>query len=357
MEQASDDRSYSLLDIERFAEREGLRLRSYRAIDKREIKSNRNYPIILILNDGSSLHAVLLIRRVFSYYLLYDPSRGKRWVSFSELLESWNGEYLSGSVFKKKCYRRKGKIKKGNMAISIAFKIGSFLALVSCFITLNLDVIYIYPIILFVLYVISETSSKIWIRAHHRSIDMKIADSSDKVGSNCGLYRLASSYKFNELGFFFGLVDGVIISCSIVLFSLLRDPNSLFNFLSLTLGIFSLSFIFRRFEKREEERIRLGETSIEEKRGPSFANAYMELSRAIERLASIYYIKKTLAMLLSLTLALIFSSLDSVIYVDESVLNIALFSIYSENLFKVSDYFYKKHLRRTISCSLENAIR
>ena len=108
----------SLLDIKEYALNHGLSLEVFRTKDPSELLDNKEYPLLLILNESKSTHMVYLERKRRKDYVVYDPKRGKRYIPHEDLHRVFSGTFVSllsyrelGQSFQKK----KDKTRRWNL--------------------------------------------------------------------------------------------------------------------------------------------------------------------------------------------------------------------------------------------------
>lgn len=132
--QEDKDKCYSLEDIIKIANKEGVELTAFRYKCKENIFSNDVTPLLIPIKTKNILHMVLIKRIKGNKIQVYDPDLGIYWIEEDELMEIWNGECLEPKKIKKSYYNEPKKRIipiKFRIGISI-FQLSAFASLLSC---------------------------------------------------------------------------------------------------------------------------------------------------------------------------------------------------------------------------------
>ena len=145
---------YSLDQLQRAAEKEGLKLTFKRVGDKEDLLQNKSWPVFLLLGDEKNPHCVLARKTWRKRLLIDDPSSGRHWLKKDQVLKKWNGVYGEvGPYFESKCpYQKK------SVDIPWAFSLASLMeilaesALYLGFYNVQKNAPYLYSVFAFTLF-------------------------------------------------------------------------------------------------------------------------------------------------------------------------------------------------------------
>lgn len=176
--QEDKDKCYSLEDIIKIANKEGVELTAFRYKCKENIFSNDVTPLLIPIKTKNILHMVLIKRIKGNKIQVYDPDLGIYWIEEDELMEIWNGECLEPKKIKKSYYNEPKKRIipiKFRIGISI-FQLSAFASLLSCLFFVNKDYHFTIPLCLFLIFAICEFTYKRLVIAEMKYFDKKILD-------------------------------------------------------------------------------------------------------------------------------------------------------------------------------------
>lgn len=176
--QEDKDKCYSLEDIIKIANKEGVELTAFRYKCKENIFSNDVTPLLIPIKTKNILHMVLIKRIKGNKIQVYDPDLGIYWIEEDELMEIWNGECLEPKKIKKSYYNEPKKRIipiKFRIGISI-FQLSAFASLLSCLFFVNKDYHFTIPLCLFLIFAICEFTYKCLVIAEMKYFDKKILD-------------------------------------------------------------------------------------------------------------------------------------------------------------------------------------
>lgn len=150
-----EEKAPSLTELSAIALKEGVELTWKRVQDGGALLSNREFPLLLVLNrDEGQTHMVLLKKKKGSRFLIYDPSQGKCHVEKDDLIRRWTGIYgVSRVIEKKKCpYKRKRIARLSVLLPSFLCSLLGSASLFAAFFFMSDEGNFLCPILLFAAY-------------------------------------------------------------------------------------------------------------------------------------------------------------------------------------------------------------
>lgn len=169
-------KSLSLNEIILIAKREGIKLAGYKFLNKDEIKTLKKKYCLIVLKEGKYYHLVYLKKVKRKGAIILDPKRGKTYLSFEELFDKWNGEYLEViEINKKKEKFKKMKILPTSYHFIINFfQILSSLFFMSGLYFINKEISYLIPLLFFTLFILTTILFNLIITICMKNVDKKL---------------------------------------------------------------------------------------------------------------------------------------------------------------------------------------
>jgi hypothetical protein len=220
---------YSLEDLRLASSKEGAALVFKKVADPLSLKTNKKWPLLLLLKGGTNGHLVLAIRRFGKKILIHDPAEGKRWIKIPALLERWTGVFGEGSIIEK----QRCPYKKSHLIHVSALIIPSVLALVACvclfvgFYFVNEEGNYLFPIIFFGAYGLAEIAERFLAVRAMKSFDERwlpsIYDSDpERLRKNFERYY---SYKRNAFPLWLDFFEGAATAIGLLILVGMNEPS------------------------------------------------------------------------------------------------------------------------------------
>lgn len=169
-------KSLSLNEIILIAKREGIKLAGYKFLNKDEIKTLKKKYCLIVLKEDKYYHLVYLKKVKRKGAIILDPKRGKTYLSFEELFDKWNGEYLEViEINKKKEKFKKMKILPTSYHFIINFfQILSSLFFMSGLYFINKEISYLIPLLFFTLFILITILFNLIITICMKNVDKKL---------------------------------------------------------------------------------------------------------------------------------------------------------------------------------------
>jgi hypothetical protein len=220
---------YSLENLRLASSKEGVDLVFKKVADPLSLKTNKKWPILLLLKGGKNGHLVLAIRRFGKRVLIHDPADGKSWIKIPKLIEKWTGVFGEGNVTEK----RRCPFKKPHLIKSSALIIPSLLSLVACaclfvgFYFLSAEGNYLFPILFFGAYGLVEITERFLLVKAMKSFDEKwlnsIFDSDpERLRKNFERYY---SYKRNVFPSWLDFFEGAATAIGLLILVGMNEPS------------------------------------------------------------------------------------------------------------------------------------
>ena len=96
------DKAPDLAALIAYARQAGLRLEAYETPNPLELTQERSLPLILLLREQGTLHAVFVPRRGKRHFVVLDPLRGRLVVRADDLASRFSGQYLVVKSYEEK---------------------------------------------------------------------------------------------------------------------------------------------------------------------------------------------------------------------------------------------------------------
>ncbi len=141
-------RSPSFADLVSYAQKNGLRLGCYKIRDRRDLLNNKDYPLMVSIEEAGVSHLVYLLKHRGHKFIFIDPARGKRAMKDEEFVAIFTGQYLKEEEYRE-CgvhYARPEPIPQTNRALLglCSFAIQIFILLTMLFFGNGAD--YLFPL-------------------------------------------------------------------------------------------------------------------------------------------------------------------------------------------------------------------
>lgn len=302
---------YSLETLRRAGIKEGVSLSFVRVNSKESLRTNKDYPILLLFGPERDCHMVVALRRVGNSLLLDDPAEGRHFRSLAKIIARWNGIYGRVEDYQKQpCPYHPPKLG------GTAFRYGSNLLLVASqvalyagFYLMNGEEHFLITVLLLTLFgllnIASRLLSVLGMKAFDRRWLQRIYDPEAK--------RLEQNYRH-----YYAFKQGLYINggmalmdlLSFFLLSFLVGWNNLAFFASIggmAVYLFLESFFYRetllikKGELERREKCLFASNEIQEKKRKEIAY----LSQEAYKLGDYFAYGELLFLLMSFVLALI----------------------------------------------------
>lgn len=89
----------SLADLIEYGASFGLKLVAYKVRDSKEFLRNRDFPVLVCVYEKGFYHMLYLYKRKRKSFLAFDPSIGKREISFSSFESMFESKYLRATSY------------------------------------------------------------------------------------------------------------------------------------------------------------------------------------------------------------------------------------------------------------------
>lgn len=307
--QVKEDINYSLKDVIFIAKKEGLLLGAYRVKRKVEIKHNKKFPLILIFKNGDSLHSVVLIKKTFKKFKIYDPAKGVIYLKYKDLEKMWNGEYLEAIKKEKTKYKMKRKkFVNKYLFIQTFFQIFSFVSIAIGLYFLNRQISFVIPLSLFISYVIFELLQKFFFIKSLKKFDDSIIKNInfDNKKDLINVYQSMNDYKILNFGVPISFITQFI---TLVLSLIILGVNSYLNFINVTIILLTHLILFlatKRIIVNNEKIVKFSEQKI--KNGGGDENSFKNAFNSNYNYANILNIKQYICLIIIIILCLFYAS-------------------------------------------------
>lgn len=306
--------SLSIKELIEEGSKHGLLLKGYKAISPLEIKQNKTYPLLLVLNENGLIHMVYLYKRRGSSFFVFDPSKGKRRLSYAKLASIWSLTYLEVINASVKPFRAKitPLENKADSLVQILLGVFGLISLLVGFYFVNKDGSFLLSLLSFVLFSLLSIGKRVHLVKAMKRFD----DQHSHVLDELPPYKKEEPYKhYLNLK---KLIFQVSISLPVT-FAEIVGLTLLFSLNDIGVGVFILVYflltalielltkgkcdsIVRKIEE-DEARFLLGPVKKEERiKAASLLNSGYRLANIISYKGYIYF---ALALVLSLLCALI----------------------------------------------------
>lgn len=248
----------SFLELMEEASKYGTNLVALKAVDKSELRNNKDFPFIARLTFNNVYHAVYVYKMNKKFIYYYDPARGEKKVTIDEFVYIWTGELLSVKEFNKTpCPIKRKKLMKPSesiisLIISLVCSASAFLAIYF----INKESFIYLPIIFFSMMLISEIVEKKYSLIVMNNIDKRLENEVKEVKKKeyYSFYTNVEGYKkyllMNNLTLFSSFAVFLLIS---VIFIINDKMNFIYIIINLVLALGYALFLRPELNKEENE--------------------------------------------------------------------------------------------------------
>ena len=356
--QILNDEAYSLLDLKVIAESLKCELLIYKT---NNTYKNISFPCVVLIKSNQELHAVILRKKIFKHYLIYDPAKG----IFFKKIKKFNEELSDVFIILLKGSKR---LKCNLLAISKKAKIFRYLSYILHFLSfLSITLVFYFinsimylPIICIISYFVFEIAIAYFNRLMFKELDMntlKLLKQKEKIDFK----GFVENYLIFKRNFISTNVNFIISSMTILLIGMILMINNLFNYIILIVLILVKTFVYKLYSKyKAKVSLKLSklEKSIskEENANKDYASSFISLNEN-----SIKYMNCEIIYKYVQTIMIIISTFILMLMTDSMSLNFLIFHflMYKILLDKIDDLFdygkskkeYRKSLAR-LNCYL-----
>lgn len=307
-------KSLSLNEIILIAKREGIKLVGYKFLNKTEIKSLKKKHCLLVLKEEKSFHLVYLKRIKRKGIIILDPKRGKIYLTYEELFDKWNGEYLETV----KINKQKKKFKKNKILPTFYYFIIDFFQILTSlfFMTglyfINKEISFLIPLLFFTLFILNAVLFNLIITLCMKNIDKKLF---------LGIYETKGNLKDKYINitklksYLFKNPIELISSIIFIMFSIfLFGINNYLNLIAITIILFidSLFHLFSSsFFTYKKNKIENYENALFSSSVADVPNQFKLLNDEVYKFISLKNLKMYILIFLIIVLSLTISGFEN----------------------------------------------
>ncbi len=346
--QDDTETSYSLGEIIKKADEEGVVLAAYRYNNRDLIFDELVYPVLITLKQERKLHMVMVKKAKNLKIKVFDPAIGIYWISKEDLFEIWNGEIIQVLQVKKSEF--KPKIKNPiplKIRIPIfAFQILSSLFLMAGLFFVNKEFNFYIPLFLLVGFAICEFVYKRLLISGMKFFDKTILEHAFN-GNNSGFKE-----KYLKMNYFKTLVLGrpiqIINSILIIVFGVfILSINGYLNIINIALiSSFTvlLDFLELKIFDARKRNIEYSENNIFENGtyvGQNFISGISKVQKQAYDLVGFKNFKKYFIIFLTACVCLIYCAFTNEISLNFLLFHAVFYYYISDNVSKLTDLYLK----------------
>lgn len=361
--QTAKDNAYSLKDIVKIADQEGVTLEGFKYNNPESIFKSTRFPILAITKSNANLHMILIKKITRKKVLIYDPKIGIYYMKKEEFLAVWTSETLEIKNVKGSLYKDSSKspIPVKYRILSTIFQISSMVSLLAAMFFISPTYPFIVPLLLLTAFALSEITYK------RILVDtMKYFDRSYFPKIYCGDKKIfrerfidLNRYKTEVIGLPIQLINAIVVVCAGLL---ILGLNSYINVINVTFIIIIrllIDLIEHKYFMPKCRNVEASEFELfEEDNEGKYLNKIEELQNNTYRRVDFMNVKKYITVFLTIAICLLYSSVMDGIAVNFILFHVFAYYYIVENASKLldlslksSDYRYSKCLFKYYSQS------
>lgn len=357
------EKSYSLEEIIKIANIEGVILDAFKFKFKKDLLKQSNFPLLVPVKEGKMLHMVLIKKIKNGKIHIYDPKRGKKTYRFDEFDQVWTGQCLEV----KEVHKTDFKLSKLGLipwqySVSIyCLQLLSFICLAASMFFIDVHVSFYVPLIFLSVFAITEIIYKRVLISEMKYFDNKILDTSFN-GPTIDFkdrYSKMTNFKQIHLGTPIQLVNLCLVS---ILGLVLLGVNSYINLINfaIIIVVFAIMTIiqFKCLEADNKEIDSLERNILEDKitSNLDFKSRMITIQNKTYKYVNLENIKTYITGFIAVILCLFYSSLNDTVSINFLLFHLFLYLTLVKNMSKifeiirhVDDYKYYLCLYRFYS--------
>lgn len=263
-----DKKNYNFLEMSKLSSKYGVNLLGVNYSGDLDLRKVDHLPCIISLDLTSGVkHAVVLMKRRGNKFLVFDPYKGKKWITNLTLTSSWDGNLLfveSVCVKPNKPTLFDNLVSKAHLVILHSLQIISACSLIVA--TYFIDGTYnslMYTGLFLGIYLISDIFFRYYLKRMHKLISKNFLNKLSSAPSDCYEFvaRL-SEYKklffLNKIKLISSIILGVFLS---TIFIINNPLNSIVVGSCILLGMLD-ALLFNKVLKRKEEKLSIKEQDV-----------------------------------------------------------------------------------------------
>lgn len=258
-----EDRKYNFRELINIGKVNGIELLGVKVLDPMELHNCHEFPFIAVIrNKNSENHSVIVKKIKRNKVYIYDPSLGKRILTFEEFILRWtklalivkNGVKTKLKIKSPSFIRRKDKI-----LLTIFQIIGSCSLLIGTYFIDKSNYFFI-PIIFFLVFIIFEIVFRRYLLYSLSLIDEKIFSNEIDLNNSTyqEVYKTIQDYKASSLTLLPNLIFALLVCLFMSIIVILNSNlNFIYILISVILSLFETYVVLPRLKSEEAKLIEL----------------------------------------------------------------------------------------------------
>lgn len=355
--QDDTETSYSLGEIIKKADEEGVVLGAYRYNNRDLIFEEFNYPVLITLRQDKKLHMVMVKKVKKDKLKIFDPAIGIYWIKKDDLYEIWNGEIVQVLKVRKSDFKPqlRNPIPLRFRIPIFTFQILSSLFLMSGLFFVNKDFNFYIPLFLLVGFAICEFVYKRLLIVGMKFFDKTILEHAFNGNNN------NFKEKYLKMNYFKTLILGrpiqIINSIIIIVFGIfILSINGYLNIINITLiAAFTvlLDFLEIKIFDARQRNIEYSENCIFENSsyvGQNFIEGISKVQKQAYEIVGFKNFKKYFIVFLTASVCLIYCAFTNEISLNFLLFHAVFYYYIADNVSKLTELYLKTPEYTSFTC-------
>ncbi len=355
--QDDTETSYSLGEIIKKADEEGVVLGAYRYNNRDLIFEEFNYPVLITLRQDKKLHMVMVKKVKKDKLKIFDPAIGIYWIKKDDLYEIWNGEIVQVLKVRKSDFKPqlRNPIPLRFRIPIFTFQILSSLFLMSGLFFVNKDFNFYIPLFLLVGFAICEFVYKRLLIVGMKFFDKTILEHAFNGNNN------NFKEKYLKMNYFKTLILGrpiqIINSIIIIVFGIfILSINGYLNIINITLiAAFTvlLDFLEIKIFDARQRNIEYSENCIFENSsyvGQNFIEGISKVQKQAYEIVGFKNFKKYFIVFLTACVCLIYCAFTNEISLNFLLFHAVFYYYIADNVSKLTELYLKTPEYTSFTC-------
>lgn len=355
--QDDTETSYSLGEIIKKADEEGVVLGAYRYNNRDLIFEEFTYPVLITLRQDKKLHMVMVKKVNKDKLKIFDPAIGIYWIKKDDLYEIWNGEIVQVLKVRKSNFKPqlRNPIPLRFRIPIFTFQILSSLFLMSGLFFVNKDFNFYIPLFLLVGFAICEFVYKRLLIVGMKFFDKTILEHAFNGNNN------NFKEKYLKMNYFKTLILGrpiqIINSIIIIVFGIfILSINGYLNIINITLiAAFTvlLDFLEIKIFDARQRNIEYSENCIFENSsyvGQNFIEGISKVQKQAYEIVGFKNFKKYFIVFLTACVCLIYCAFTNEISLNFLLFHAVFYYYIADNVSKLTELYLKTPEYTSFTC-------
>lgn len=355
--QDDTETSYSLGEIIKKADEEGVVLGAYRYNNRDLIFEEFTYPVLITLRQDKKLHMVMVKKVKKDKLKIFDPAIGIYWIKKDDLYEIWNGEIVQVLKVRKSDFKPqlRNPIPLRFRIPIFTFQILSSLFLMSGLFFVNKDFNFYIPLFLLVGFAICEFVYKRLLIVGMKFFDKTILEHAFNGNNN------NFKEKYLKMNYFKTLILGrpiqIINSIIIIVFGIfILSINGYLNIINITLiAAFTvlLDFLEIKIFDARQRNIEYSENCIFENSsyvGQNFVEGISKVQKQAYEIVGFKNFKKYFIVFLTACVCLIYCAFTNEISLNFLLFHAVFYYYIADNVSKLTELYLKTPEYTSFTC-------